>query len=34
MDKGIEMMIRNKAEELALLDPFLISFQIYEIKEG
>ena len=27
-------MMRNKAKELALLDPFFIPFQIYEIKEG
>ena len=28
------MMMKNMAEELALLDPLLIPFQIYEIKEG
>ena len=28
------MMMRNKVDELAPLDPFLISFQIYKIKEG
>ena len=33
MDKGVGMMMRNKVEELAPLDPFLIPFQIYEIKE-
>ena len=27
------MMMRNKAEELALLDPILITFRIYEIKK-
>ena len=27
------MMIRNNAEELALLDPILITFRIYEIKK-
>ena len=34
MDKGVGMIMRNKAEELASVDPFLIPFQIYEIKEG
>ena len=33
MNKGVGMMMRNKAKELALLDPILITFQIYEIKE-
>ena len=28
------MIMRNKAEELAPLDPFLVPFQIYEIKDG
>ena len=28
------MMMRTKADELALLDPILITFQIYKIKEG
>ena len=31
---GVGMMMRNKAEELALLNPFVITFQICEIKEG
>ena len=31
---GIGMMMRNKAKELTPLYPFLISFHIYEIKEG
>ena len=34
MDKDVELRIRNKVEELAPLDPFLILFQIYKIKEG
>ena len=33
MDKGVEITTRNKSMELALLDPILITFQIYEIKE-
>ena len=33
MDKGVGMMMRNKVEELVPLDPNLIPFQIYEIKE-
>ena len=28
------MMMKNMAEELALLDPLLIPFQIYKIKGG
>ena len=28
------MMMENMVEELATLDPLLIPFQIYEIKEG
>ena len=28
------MMMKNKADELSLLDPLLISFQTYKIKEG
>ena len=28
------MMMRNKVEELAPLNSFVITFQIYEIKEG
>ena len=28
------MMMRNKVDKLASLDPFLITYQIYEIKEG
>ena len=34
MDKGVGIMMRNKAEELAPLDPLLIPFLIYKIKEG
>ena len=34
MDKGVGMMMKNMTEELAPLDPFLIPFQIYKIKEG
>ena len=34
MDKGVRMMMRNKVEELALLDQILIPFQTYKIKEG
>ena len=34
MDKGIGMMMRNKVEELASLDPMLITSQIYELKES
>ena len=34
MDKGIGMMMKNLAEELVPLDPLLIQFQVYEIKEG
>ena len=34
MDKGVGMMMKNMAEELALLDPLLIPFEIYEIKGG
>ena len=34
MDKGVQMMMRSKAEKLAKLDPILITFQIYIIKEG
>ena len=34
MDKSIGMMMNKMTEELALLDPLLIPFQIYEIKEG
>ena len=33
MDKGIRIMMGNNLEELALLDQFLIPFQIYKIKE-
>ena len=34
MNKGIGMMMRNKVEELTPLDPILIPFKTYEIKEG
>ena len=34
MDKGEGVMMKNMAEELALLDSLLISFKIYEIKES
>ena len=34
IDKGIGMMMKNMAEELAPLDSLLIPFQIYKIKGG
>ena len=34
MDKGVGMMMRNKMEEFAPLNPFVTTFQIYKIKEG
>ena len=34
IDKGIGMMMKNMAEELAPLDLLLIPFQIYKIKGG
>ena len=33
MDNGVGIMMRNKVEELAPLDPFLIIVQKHEIKK-